>query len=204
MSHITSKFLNAGGLHGEFSVADMVVFPNEGKLKHVSRFWEAVVAQSLILDRAHAASLQGLERAVEITEDPQLGFEASWRAGILKLSDQYLVRANIFFLLLSFFEFAMLEVYKLRFGGYPSATRPQMSRDVIEPLKADGIIQDVPPVFEQIMSERRDVVRNALAHGRWSELKAATEGLELHEAFDGVSSYLWYVDEKLREKGFKP
>jgi hypothetical protein len=46
--------------------------------------------------------------------------------------------------------------------------------------------------------------RNAFAHGRWNDLKAATEKIDLFDAFSGVSGYLSHVEENLREKGFKP
>jgi len=204
MAAINSKFINAGGIHGEFSVSDLLVFPNDAELKHVARFWESVVAQSLLLDRAHAASIGQFESAAEQTEDPESAAEAVWRAEVLKFSDQNLVRANIIFLLLSFFEYALLEVYKLRFGEYPAAQKPRIFKDVIHPLKMDGVIGDVPPIFTREIKENRDEVRNAFAHGRWGALKEATEGIDMYEAFSGVASYLWHVEENLREKGFKP
>jgi len=203
MTHIRSKFFNTGGTHGEFCVSDLIVFSSSGKLGHVAVFWEAVVAQSLLLDRAHATALSDWAGAAKQAEDPEYGIEATWRADVLKLSDQYLIRANIFLLLLSFFEFAVLEVYKLNFGQYPLVERPGLFKDVIEPLKTAGVVGDPPELFVREIAGNRDEIRNAFVHGRWNDLKDPTERIDLYEAFCAVSVYFGLVEDKLREKGIE-
>lgn len=204
MHHIKAKFIDTGGMHGEFSVSDFVVFPDGGSLKHVSRFWDAVIAQALVLDRAHASVLKDWSSTAETESDPEFGIEAAWRVEVLGVSDQYLVRANIFLLLFSFFEFAMLEVYKLRFGMPPTKKRPMLMRDIVVPLQAEGIVGLLPGVFTREVTEHLDNVRNSFAHGRWLDLKSNTSKIDLYEAVAAICRVLWEVGDRLRGKGYTP
>jgi hypothetical protein len=159
MPHIKPKFINAGGLTGEFSVEDMHVFPEGGKLAHVRQFWDAVVAQTLLLDQAHAVAVQDWTEATGDQNDPEFAIEASYREEVLRHSDQYLLRANIYALLLAFFEFAMLEVYKLKFGGPPAARRPRLHEDILQPLSDAGVIPaDIPNEYVHGVSANRDAI----------------------------------------------
>jgi hypothetical protein len=203
MPHIKPRYIKRSDIEGEFTVEDYGVFLDGGDLKHVSRFWDATVAQALILDLEHERAVASANAATN-DADPKFAIMAYERYEVLKLSDEYLVKANIFCLLAAFFEFAILEVYALVFGTQPSVERPELGKHILSPLRERGIITEVPKEFLDHVLGNRDAVRNSFAHGRWNQLRAATEAVELHDAFIGVISYFGAVEENLRIKGFKP
>lgn len=125
------------------------------------------------------------------------------RHEVLQLSDT-LVKANIFCLLAAFFEFAILEVYSLVFSGPPSVARPELVKHILDPLRQRGVITAVPKEFQDHVLDNRDAVRNAFAHGRWTQLRAATESIDLHDAFIGIIAYFGLIEENLRTNGFNP
>jgi hypothetical protein len=202
MAHIKPRYIKTGDFEGEFTVDDYGVFLNGGDLKHVSQFWEASVAQAQILDVAHERAVAATAAATH-DPDPEEAGMAHERHEVLQLSD-ILVKANIFCLLAAFFEFAILEVYSLVVGGPPSVPRPELVKHILDPLRQRGIITEVPKEFRDHVLNNRDAVRNAFAHGRWTQLRAATEPIDLHDAFIGIIAYFGLVEENLRTNGFNP
>jgi hypothetical protein len=202
MGHIKPRYIKGGGFEGELTVDEYGVFLNGGDLKHVSRFWEATVAQAQILDLAHERAVASSDAATH-DPDPEAAGMANERHEVLQLSDAYLVKANIFCLLAAFFEFAVLEVYSLVFSGPPSMQRPELVKQ-LDPLRQRCIITEVPKEFREHVPDNRDAVRNAFAHGRWTQLRSATEPIELHDAFIGIIAYFGAVEENLRSNGFSP
>lgn len=203
MAHIRPRYIKTDDFEGELTVDDYGVFLHTGDLRHVSRFWEATVAQALILDLAHAQAVVTSDAASQ-GDDPEVAGIAWERFKVLRLSDGYLVKANIFCLLAAFFEFAILEVFLLVFGGPPPVPRPELGRHIIDPLRNRGIITEVPKAFHDHVLANRDAVRNAFAHGRWTKLGDATERIDLHDVFIGIIAYFGTVEENLRSKGFNP
>jgi len=203
MPHIKARYIKTSDVEGEFTVDDYGVFLDGGHLKQVSRFWDATVAQALILDLEHERAVASANAATN-DADPEFAIMAYDRYEVLRLSDEYLIKANIFCLLAAFFEFAILEVYKLVFGCPPRVQRPELEKHILKPLRERGIVTAVPTEFRNNLLGSRDPVRNAFAHGRWTELRAATEHLALHDAFVGVVSYFGAVEENLRKNGFNP
>jgi hypothetical protein len=203
MAHIKARYIKGDDFEGELTVEDYGVFLYGGDLKHVSRFWEATVAQALILDVAHERAVASSNAATH-DEHPEAAGMAYDRHEVIQLSDAYLVKANIFCLLAAFFEFAILEVYSLVFRSPPSMQRPELVKHILDPLRQRGIITEVPKEFRDHVLNNRDAVRNAFAHGRWTQLREATEPIELHDAFIGIIAYFGALEENLRSNGFNP
>jgi len=203
MPHINSRYIRKGGIEGEFSIKDFVVFTGDGKLKHVSVYWEATVALALILDEAHAHAIAAADEPLD-ESDPEAAFVQIENRKILQVSDTCLIKANIFCLLVGFVEYAMLEVYSLVFGGPPLERRPDLKKHILPPLQARGVVSDTPAAYEKYVSNNRDAVRNAFLHGRWGQLKATTAPIELYDVFAGIVSYLGAVELNLRKQGFNP
>jgi hypothetical protein len=203
MAHIKPRYIKSDNFEGELTVDDYGIFLNGGDLKHVSRFWEAAVAQAQILDLAHEHAIAASDAATN-DPDPEAAGMAYERHEVLQLSDTYLVTANIFCLLAAFFEFAILEVYSLVFSAPPSVQRPELVQHILDPLSQRGIVTEVPSEFRDHVLDNRDAVRNAFAHGRWTQLRDATEPIDLHGAFIGIITYFGAVEENLHAKGFNP
>lgn len=203
MAHIKPRYIKSDSFEGELTVDDYGMFLYGGDLKHVSRFWEAAVAQAQILDLAHERAVAASDAATN-DPDPEAAGMAYERHEVLQLSDTYLVKANIFCLLAAFFEFAILEVYSLVFSGPPSVQRPELVKHILDPLSQRGIVTEVPKEFRDHVLDNRDAVRNAFAHGRWTQLRDAAEPIDLHGAFIGIIAYFGAVEENLRTNGFNP
>jgi hypothetical protein len=203
MPHIRPRYIKTNDFEGELTVDDYGVFLYDGDLKHVSDFWEATVAQALILDVANAQAI-ARTGSPDDQSDPEMAAMMYERHHILGLSDAYLIKANIFCLLAAFFEFAILEVYSLVFSGPPSVLRPRLNEHILQPLQARGIIADPPKAYKDHVLDNRDAVRNAFSHGRWTQLKETTEPIDLHDVFIGIIAYLGAVEENLRSRGYNP
>lgn len=207
MKHIPSKSLDSAGVRGEISIDDYGIFTDGGSLKRVAQFWEATVSQALLLAEANECRLAALEPA---KDGKKLDTESEvYREGLLEthvLANEYLVPATIFALLLGFYEYALIEVYKLVLPQKPLPKRPQLVGDIIKPLEDEGIVKGLPNDYETYVQDHRDIVRNAFAHGRWEDLKSAAQGLKFHEAFGSVASYFLQVEENLKnhQQKFRP
>jgi hypothetical protein len=201
MPHIKPRYITTRDIEGDFTVEDYGFFLGSGSLKHVSEFWQATVAQALILDLAHAHAVDSSNEAFGQT-DPELAAAAHEYRKILRLSDSYLIKANIFCLLTAFCEFAMLEIYSLVFPESPLVERPQINEDVVKPLKMRGIVSDAPLAYN--VRGPRDEVRNSFTHGRWRQLSEATGKVDLHDVFINIISYFVGVEERLHNQGFNP
>lgn len=125
----------------------------------------------------------------------------------MALSSENLIKATIFTLLSSFFEYGLKEVYNLVFPDLPlPPPKPSLKKDIFKHLRSEGIIGDPPKSYKEHVLENRDAVRNAFAHGSWEELDKATQELDLPEAFLSVVSYFQEVENNLRShaKKFEP
>ncbi len=201
MHHIRPRFINTGGIHGEFTIEDYGIFLQLKSLSHVRDLWEATVSQSLILDNAHSNELEKLSNAPK-PDDPELAYLLEERERILSLSNDTLIKANIFSLVSAFFEYGMLEVYKLVFGSPPPYARPDLVRDIINPLKAQGLVGEPPDDYEDNVLAYRDSIRNGFSHGRWSELPQATAHIDLYDTFIGTIAYFSEIENLLLEYGY--
>ena len=204
MKHIPNKRYDSLGITGEISIDDFVIFTGGGSLHRVSQFWDATVAQALLLSSANERRLAALESAQGGGDrDPE---SEVYREGLKEttvLANEHLVPATIFCLLLGFYEYALLEVYNLVFPDEAIPAKPQLKGHIIGPLADAGIVEDLPADYKTYVQDHRDVVRNAFAHGRWEDLKEAAQGLDLHEAFRSVAGYFLQVEENLKDHAEK-
>ncbi len=196
MEYLRPRFINSGGLHGEFTIDDYGIFLGIDELNHVRDFWEATVAQCLILDHAHDQEISKITVS-NPPADPELMTLLEERKNILSISDKFLIKTNIFSLVSAFFEYGMLEVYKLVFGGSPTAVRPDLVRDILEPLKEIGVVGEAPDNYDAHVLAHRNPIRNAFAHGRWGDLDDATKDVDLHDAFLGTIAYFSETEDRL-------
>jgi len=200
--HIQPKWIDDPEMKGEFSIEDMVVFDRDGQLANVHQMWEATKVQSMVLDEAHSKRLEKLAQSVKVEMDPETGWMLSEMVAALNLSDRYLVKANIFFLQTAFFEFGIREVFRLVFPTTALPPKPNLKKDILEPLKERQVITTIPEAYRIHVLENRDAVRSAFAHGDWKELPNHLANVDLHEVFWGICAYFLEIQENLRTEGF--
>jgi hypothetical protein len=203
MSHLKHKPSRSTDLIGDFSVDDYGVFLRGGQLSHLSAYWDAVVAQSILLDESIGRSIAAHSVSSQVQDADSFVVSAN-RIKTLELAEACLVKASIFCLLCAYLEFAILEIYRLVFGGSPVIDRPRLEPDLIAPLKARLIIVELPEAYKTHVVNHRDVIRNAFVHGRWGQLNDPLTRLDLHDAFIGVAACLAEVEKHLVERGFEP
>jgi len=132
--HIRPRWVDEGGITGEFSVSDYGVFLNIAELAHVSNFWNALVTHALTVDEASSKHAEA--PTVSHTGDPEYMACLEEQQGIAKDAHFYLTRASLLSLIAGFVEFCLIEAYQLVFGSYPAKERPDIVKDVIQPMES--------------------------------------------------------------------
>lgn len=199
MRHIQSRWINEGGITGDFLPSDYGVFLNVPELAHVSSFWEALVTHAQTVDNG-AASL-AMQLGKSNTGDPEYSAWIEEQEENASKAHFYLTRASLLSLIAGFVEFSLLESYLLVFGTYPLKDKPSIKEKVIKPIEKQIGSIHVPELYKRIMVDSRDTIRNALQHGRWMQLKEESDKIDIHDAFLGVVAYAYELESALRDAG---
>jgi|SRR6185503_8681106 len=208
--HIRPLKNDSTGIDGEFTIDDLVIFSDSGQLGNVGRMWSAVTKYSLLMDRAHAGAIDGVQAFLTDRSQRQPAsedelddlFMANLELRILSDSDSYLVKSMLFLLLVAFNEFAHKQVYKLVKPQGPALPPKGALKFITNGLKTAGIIGSVPRNYEAHFLNHIEPVRHNFAHGDWVELGRTLGSVDLRDSFSGVVEYYLVISQNLRDKGF--
>src|SRR5260221_1319352 len=180
------------------NVENITVFSPNGPLNKVWLMWEVVKKFYRLSDNAHIAEIAALEKQIDTQfAEGDLSEQTMRNAALLAdqkhladLSGNILIRATVLHLQTAFVEFAVKEVFKLVLPNHTIPRKPDLMRDLINPLKEAGAFTDFPPEYLQDVLKHRDAVRNSFAHGDWFRLAQAVQGLDLEKAFVGTGKLM--------------
>jgi hypothetical protein len=188
------------------NVENITVFSPNGPLNKVWLMWEVVKKFYRLSDNAHIAEIAALEKQIDTQfAEGDLSQQTMRNAALLAdqkhladLSGNILIRATVLHLQTAFVEFAVKEVFKLVLPNHTIPRRPDLMRDLINPLKEAGAFADFPPEYLQDVFKHRNAVRNTFAHGDWFKLAKAVQGLDLEKAFVGTGKLMDHFQANLR------
>jgi hypothetical protein len=170
--------------------------------------WSAVTKYAMIIDRTHSQALQGVRDFLKDAQ-PAAGEDelddlavAEMEHQMLSDSDSYIVKSLLFFLLVSFNEFALKRIYSLY--QPPEAAPPKRGavQFIVTALKRLEAIKEVPISYKANFEKHIDPVRNGFTHGEWEEIGEALGTVDLTQSFLSVAEYFGAIQENLRVQGF--
>lgn len=193
---------------GEWTIDDLVLFSETGKLADIERKWTAVKKYALLVDRSHSDALNGVRSflAERATFTPSNEDElddlcmASMELDALRESDSVIVKSLIFLLLSSFHEYGLKQVQSCVEPGSSPPSRGAV-KWILERLQSFGLLAEIPQDYEADFNRFRDPVRNNLAHGDWAALASELHSLDLSKSFRAVAGFFVAMQPRLREMG---
>lgn len=207
--HINPLFQNGPGLAGEFTIDDLMIFPNSPKLERAASMWSAITKYALMVDRTHSEAINGVREFLSRrgsrppSNEDELDdlLMAETELQVLSDSNSYLVKSLLFLLLVAYNEFAHKQVYQLVRPQGPALPPKGAYGFITKALTEDGVIRQAPSSFEQNFRRHIQPVRHNFAHGDWRELERTLAAVDIAQSFLAVAEYFHAVENNLRDLG---
>jgi hypothetical protein len=196
------------GFQGSFTIDDLTVFTEAGRLVRVHHAWLALTKYSLLIDQTHAHALQGVRQFLSSSQaeaDPAEAEDIAFAEMEHQMpsdSDNYFVKSMLFLCLVSFNEIALKEVYQLFQPPEPPPPRKRAFMVITSRLMRLGVFTEATrtPAYDEHFYSHIEPVRNNFAHGDWSKLKETLTSLDLSQSFLVVAQFFWEVQHNLATK----
>ncbi len=207
--HFHSYTDNDPAFVGEFTIDDLTLFCETGKLADVERKWRAVIKYALLVDRSHDAALAGVKSFLQERANTQPSTEGELDAIVmanvefdaLRESDEVIVKSLIFLLLVSFRDYGLKQIQMMIDPQSPLPERSSYNA-TLDWLKKRKLMENPPEDYTIHFSRFYDPVRNNLAHGDWMKLGQALFELDLTKAFFSVANYFGFIKANLAEQNY--